>query len=136
MISITPPTHERSRFREDIFLPVRLPRMIAAAPVKSVSSEVVRGAESESPQPIPVAAQSSELAAASAKASRTERDFELSVSAAVSSKYRRITRLNEPDLRMRSRSATRLISFRVMLLKMTEIPMKPMIKTLAFELFG
>ena len=73
--------------REDIFLPVLLPRKNAIAPAANANNAEYRGLTPENPLLRPVAAESSELAAARAAASFTDSDFEKSESAAVSSRY-------------------------------------------------
>jgi len=81
-----PPIHERSRPREDIFLPVTIPAPTAAHPQRKVRHEAVNGDISLNPQLSPTAAESRELASASAAASPAVSIFEWSMSAAVSSR--------------------------------------------------
>lgn len=85
-ISITPPTHEKSCRSEAIFLPVRFPRKIARNPQINAKIDVISGLILSKPLLSPIAAESNELARASAAASAAERIFELSKSAAVSSR--------------------------------------------------
>ena len=60
----SPPVHERSWFREDIFLPVREPRISAAAPHMNTAAAAPAADISEPPQLSPVAAASREPARA------------------------------------------------------------------------
>ena len=86
MIRSSPPAHEKSWRREDIFLPVTEPRKSAVPPHINAAVNAAKGDISLYPQLIPVAAESSELARASAAASPAEIRFEWSISAAVSSR--------------------------------------------------
>ena len=81
-----PPVHERSWFREDIFLPVREPRISAAAPHMNTAAAAPAADISEPPQLSPVAAASREPAMARTAASPMDSTFELSISTAESSR--------------------------------------------------
>ena len=73
-IRISPPAHERSWKREDIFIPAKVPRVRAVSPTARVQRKAQR--EETSPGALsPAAAQSKEPARAMAAASGTDRDF-------------------------------------------------------------
>lgn len=91
-----PPDHERSWRREDIFLPVRGPRVRAAAPQIQVAEAAYTAEISVPPQLRPVAAASREPARARKKASPAESTFELSISAAASSRQSRTNMESSP----------------------------------------
>ena len=91
-----PPNQERSWFREDIFLPVRDPKVRAAAPQIKVDNAAYTPEIFVPPQLKPVAAASSDPAKARKKASPVESTFELSISAAASSRQRRTNMEKSP----------------------------------------
>lgn len=97
-----PPSHDKSYLDDDSFFPVMLPAAIAANPAINERTAVLNGRILQNPQLSPVAAESSELASARAAASAADRDFELSISAAVSSRYSLITK---PLLPVRSENS-------------------------------
>ncbi len=130
-ISITPPTHEKSWCSEEIFFPVRLPRRMAINPQKTAQTDVLRGDVTENPLLSPIAAESNELASARAAASTAERLFELSKSAAVSSKYSfRTIGLFPIFIEISPFSERRSPRLRTRLLKIVTAPIKVSIPTL------
>ena len=111
-----PPVHERSWFREDIFLPVREPRISAAAPHMNTAAAAPAADISEPPQLSPVAAASREPARARTAASPMDSTFELSISTAESSRQSLTKTDSSPIFReIPSLSEIRLMMFRRML---------------------
>lgn len=86
MMSKAPPTQEKSRVGEEIFLPISAPAEMAMHPVINAKTEATAAFSPSIPLLRPVAEESRELARASAAASDKDRDFDLSKSAAVSSR--------------------------------------------------
>ena len=110
-----PPVHERSWFREDIFLPVREPRISAAAPHMNTAA-AAPAADISEPQLSPVAAASREPARARTAASPMDSTFELSISTAESSRQSLTKTESSPIFReIPSLSEIRLMMFRSML---------------------
>ncbi len=82
----SPPVHEKSWFREDIFLPVREPSISAAAPQMNTAAAAPAADIFVPPQLRPVAAASREPAMARTAASPMDSTLELSISTAESSR--------------------------------------------------
>ena len=85
-ISRTPPSHDKSYFKDEIFFPVNSPRYTTRIFTIKVMKAVLNEFAPRNPAFIPTATESAESASASAILSDIERTFEKSESAVLSSR--------------------------------------------------